>query len=739
MAEAAAPPPRRLRPAPSGLLCFSPRAPRVWKCTTAPSPTWRWASKCSTALLYLILVLSARPYRRNDLDSLAVLLQLALVLLLLGALNVQLFNSLDEYEYDDTLTQRVLGFDSLDALVAVMVALNLLVLAAFVFMMLYQVFSQRSAGLFRLIHTNQPPDLVLSENKRYHLFLSHIWSTGQDQCAVIKRQLNLLMPGISVFLDVDDLEDISALEKYVEQTQCMLLFQSRGYYLSRNCLRELDATLTSQKAFFLVHEADEGKGGAPLSVLKLECASKRPEMAEVIFNEEEQLIVPWHRVADFQLLTLRLIAERTCAATLTASNEDKRGSMLYAHDEIQRKTFVFRHPVVLYTSAANPGAAAAVDELAAKFCTPASPRRSIGPEASTGSANFSTTRRRPALFTEYVASKEEGLIDRQKYEPTPAIAVARVLPRAASSKFLGKHHPPAPTANAEATHMVLYLNEQTFAGEAGLILAHELREARRMGLSIEMLHECDPSRGGCEFAKFFTTTPEDLLVDGLYSKIANALHPGPHREVSFALCAKSLGAVAQGKSIAGAKKELARATKTMSSVGSFFLTRDSSISKPSTPPASPAGARPSTDSIASERLPIKVAKAKKGETCTCTTKALPSFNSLFQKKVDDPAESATPTASPAGAGPAPAEITAPVPPAAAPSVAEDGPAAATAGPLPKKGDHVRVSAPGWKGQLAVVTGARKKSAWVRFEGKVPLVRQKWPAPRLSPDASREVP
>ena len=34
---------------------------------------------------------------------------------------------------------------------------------------------------------------------------SHIWSTGQDQCAIIKRQLQLLLPGVIVFLDVDDL------------------------------------------------------------------------------------------------------------------------------------------------------------------------------------------------------------------------------------------------------------------------------------------------------------------------------------------------------------------------------------------------------------------------------------------------------------------------------------------------------------------------------------------------------
>ena len=159
--------------------------------------------------------------------------------------------------------------------------------------------------------------------------------------------------------------------------------------------------------------------------------------------------------------------------------------------------------------------------------------------------------------------------------------MAGVLPRTATSKLFGKKHQLEPTAVAAATHMVLYLNEQTFAGEKGAILAHEVREARRVGLPVEMLHECDPARGGCEFAKFFKTTPEDLLADGLYSKIANALHPGPHRDVSFALCAKSLGAVARGRSLAGARKELSRVTKTLPSVSSFLFKKGSSIAEKS--------------------------------------------------------------------------------------------------------------------------------------------------------------
>ena len=53
-----------------------------------------------------------------------------------------------------------------------------------------------------------------SSNGRLTVRLSlAVWGTGQDQVAVIKRQLQLMLPGVSIFLDVDDLEDIGALEE----------------------------------------------------------------------------------------------------------------------------------------------------------------------------------------------------------------------------------------------------------------------------------------------------------------------------------------------------------------------------------------------------------------------------------------------------------------------------------------------------------------------------------------------
>ena len=51
-----------------------------------------------------------------------------------------------------------------------------------------------------------------SRGIRHDVFISHVWETGQDTSAVIKRLLAQLLPRARVFLDVDDLEDISHLQ-----------------------------------------------------------------------------------------------------------------------------------------------------------------------------------------------------------------------------------------------------------------------------------------------------------------------------------------------------------------------------------------------------------------------------------------------------------------------------------------------------------------------------------------------
>ena len=76
--------------------------------------------------------------------------------------------------------------------------------------------------------------------------------------------------------------------------------------------------------------------------------------------------------------------------------------------------------------------------------------------------------------------------------------------------------------------MCLYLNLHVFtaldgAAEAGEILAEEVRGARRKGISMITLQECDELKGGCAFDRFFYVTPDDLIDDGLFHDIAIAL------------------------------------------------------------------------------------------------------------------------------------------------------------------------------------------------------------------------
>ena len=69
-------------------------------------------------------------------------------------------------------------------------------------------------------------------------------------------------------MDVDNLENIGDLELYIDQSAVIQFFLSKGYFLSRNCIREIVSTIEKKKRFQLVHEADPSKGGAPIEYLR---------------------------------------------------------------------------------------------------------------------------------------------------------------------------------------------------------------------------------------------------------------------------------------------------------------------------------------------------------------------------------------------------------------------------------------------------------------------------------------
>ena len=263
----------------------------------------------------------------------------------------------------------------------------------------------------------------------------------------------------SIFLDVDDLEDIGNLEAYVGATGVMLLFLSKKYFQSRNCLREISSSLEQDKPLVLVHEQQQDKGGAPLDVLKAEC--RDDEMRGKLFDGCVPIV--WHRVSHYQNLTLKLIAtEMFSHGPAYGSYYSKSELTLVLPGELDVSEMELTKRAVLWCSAANPGATAIAQELR--------------------------------------SSKASG---------GAALHVVNSQPDAQTLQD-----------NGESAFMLLYLNDKTWV-EQGEALERDVRAARagQPGVKIVMVHENDLEKGGCEFGLFFTVTPQELINEGIFRSV----------------------------------------------------------------------------------------------------------------------------------------------------------------------------------------------------------------------------
>ena len=564
---------------------------------------WRMLAGMLVAQLYLVLLQLVQPYKRQIVDYLAIAVHFSLACVFVGATFLKVYNRLTE-TVSASYAEEITGFSSGDKVVLVMIIWNFATLTIVGGLTMYQLGTEASLNTIRRVDTQTVPELKLAPRMRYHLFLSHVWSSGQDQMANVKRQLQLLLPGIQVFLDVDDLEDIGNLEGYVGVSQSVLVFLSRGYFFSANVRRELTAVRETARPLILLHEGDVGRGGAPLEQLREECPTcTRP----FVFDGRE--VILWMRIKDFQLVSLKMIVSlllaqlpstprrdlgagqpkrRNLETTQFGADEEgsevnttgesstkgncvvapgtqmpKRGSSgasrksglseasaerrknvmisiaedstkskaegssrnlfgggrelpalgseLFVPGEVSQQRLTFLKPTTLYVSINNPGAGAAADEIQAQY---------------------------PAL----ALSSYEDLQDLTQL-PSPATrrssfavsAKDQVHSRVERLKRLRR-------LSASHRAFLLYLNQDSFEGEVGSLLADEVRDVCKAGFSV-LLHECDPGRRSCEFGRFLQVTPADLIAEGLYKSIATAMQPGPFRTVSLALAAKELGAV----------------------------------------------------------------------------------------------------------------------------------------------------------------------------------------------------
>ena len=183
-------------------------------------------------------------------------------------------------------------------------------------------------------------------------------------------------------------------------------------------------------------------------------------------------------------MSLRMAAQLVIHKMPSYSNR-KQPPRLFLPGDVLMKTFTFKAWTTVFVSANNPGAMEMADELHVKY----------------GAAGLTISRQIPPEFTAYDINNIPSEDDETPSAPYSTCSCQS-------------------TVCSTCNHMLLYLCKETFVGDSGRRLAHEVREATRLSLDIVMVHECDPDKNGCPFAQFFRTTPEDLVSGGLYGAIA---------------------------------------------------------------------------------------------------------------------------------------------------------------------------------------------------------------------------
>ena len=451
----------------------------------------------TSALVYLKLA----PYRSTTCQQVQLVVQLQVLFTYLAA-------SVFYQEPDAAVGPRsnvatnATKFPAASLAAQVTPADMILVLAnLFCFLLLVGVMLRDWAGArARLLRgVNGRVDVPALRAGEFHLFLSHVWGTGQDQMRIVKQRLLEMIPEANIFLDVDDLREGRGAES-VDLSHALLVFYSQGYTNSVNCVRELLRAFVMQKPLILLVESEMSRGGLMLDDLRVQLSAARgrcarwgltgeveswgytiptvDELHEALMAHEP---IEWNRLGSLQDVTMRLIAERLLPEAPPASPYYVHGELSTQRPKMPRMHGGQHH---VYCSQNNAGALELLQQAG------------------------------EALGIEIVWTTNDEDI-------------------------------------GTTSMMLLYLNGRTWtSGASSDALADDVRQAMRAGKHLVLAHEMigldqADERRGVEFGTFFEhadgATPRDLLRDGIYMSVAIPLKAGHYRRAGLTMLVHALG------------------------------------------------------------------------------------------------------------------------------------------------------------------------------------------------------
>jgi len=224
---------------------------------------------CTT---YLALQVQLAPYRDTQDNYMANVCSFSLVITFLCCTVLKMSALLEPSE----LVQRMSAEQRDDAKMDESVLASVLfvnVVAALVvslLMMIAQIEWERrqkraemlaaTAKRLRSVDDDELVRLPAIQPGNFHVFLSHVWGTGQDQMRIVKLRLGEMLPDVRCFLDVDDLREGKGAE-FVDKSEKTLVFCSAGYFQSPNCMRELLRAVVTRKPVIALLEVEAKHGG----------------------------------------------------------------------------------------------------------------------------------------------------------------------------------------------------------------------------------------------------------------------------------------------------------------------------------------------------------------------------------------------------------------------------------------------------------------------------------------------
>jgi hypothetical protein len=443
------------------------------------------------SLGYLVLLLEYKPYKAREDNFLAVLATFALFLVLSGGLISAMqvgFVSTGEY---------VVGIEN-DQLGVALIACFLSVMVFGLGCIAMNISQVNGSPLIR-----QAGAAVVVKSLGdgcFHLFLSHTWGTGQNQMQALKKELQLLVPSMQVFLDVENLTSIGALEDLIAKSETVLVFLSTGYFARWNCLREVHESLLRGKDIVLMREVAEMHGGGVLDLVFNEIEHHEALWAELdevhgdtgntvdlrkaLFDDERRGdTLLWHRVLEFKRVALKMLIAR-----------------------------VLQQQGVDHTGLSIPGELS-LHRLKIPPLTPRQKYHLCLPQHESSSQQIKS-KLQSVLQT---MSKSSSRTVSSSFSAKPV--QSGDLSRAISSSFAGHTTKSADEqitigicgeGGCQLDNTVNLLFPLRTASFANAALMHELRDALVRGVNIVAVHARDPAAVVEDFDKFIGTCPADI-------------------------------------------------------------------------------------------------------------------------------------------------------------------------------------------------------------------------------------